>query len=61
MNVADPVALPPNCPATVAINVRDSPEFDGFSDETRVVVVLARFTTWLSTGDLLGGNEVLPL
>ena len=31
----------------------DCPEFEGFSDEASVVVVLARFTTWLTAFDVL--------
>src|ERR1700683_2944674 len=36
----------PNWPTRVAVKVTDCPEFEGFTDETSVVVVLAWFTTW---------------
>jgi hypothetical protein len=43
-----PVAVPaPGATtATVAVKVTDCPKTDGFTDEVRLVVVLALLTTW---------------
>ena len=35
---------------TVAVNVTESPEIDGFSDDCRLVWLPPRFTTWINTG-----------
>jgi hypothetical protein len=47
------VTVPLYSGATLAVNVTACPEFDGFGDETRVVVVEASLTTWLTTFDVL--------
>ena len=41
LNVTVPVGVPPNCPATVAVNVTDCVATDGFRLDARAVVVLA--------------------
>ena len=43
--VTVPVAVPLNCGATLAVKVTGCPEFDGFGEETSVVVVVASPTT----------------
>jgi hypothetical protein len=47
--------------ATVAVNVTELPCFEGFKEETTVVVVVARFTTWDSVGDVLLAETASPL
>jgi len=47
--------------ATVAVNLTDCPRVEGFREETTVVVVVARFTTWLSAADALTAEAVSPL
>ena len=53
------VTVPPGTPApgatalTVAVNVTDCPNTEGFADDTTVVVVLAAFTTCESEADVL--------
>jgi hypothetical protein len=44
LNATEPVAVPPNCPETVAVSVTDAPEAEGFSDETSAVEELALLT-----------------
>ena len=61
LRVTVPAGVPPNCGVTVAVNVTDCPVFEGFSDETSLVVVLAFLTPWLSVFEVLARNEVLPL
>lgn len=41
INFTLPAGVPLNCGSTVAVNVTDCPNFDGFSDEPTVVVVVA--------------------
>jgi hypothetical protein len=48
-----PVTVPLYCGATLAVNVTFCPEFDGFGDDTKPVVVEAWSTTWLTTFDVL--------
>ena len=57
--VTDPVAVPaPGATAeTVAVNVTDCPNADGFSDEVSAVVEPA----WLTTCGLPVSEPVLPL
>lgn len=43
VNVTVPVGMP-EADATVAVSITDSPEFDGFGDDMRVVIVVA---SWL--------------
>ena len=47
------MTVPPNCGVTLAVKVTDCPEFDGFSDEVRAVVVVALLTIWLTVFDAL--------
>lgn len=61
LNVTVPAGVPLNCGATVAVKVTDSPKVDGFTDETRPVVVLAWFTTWLTAFEVLLVKDVSPL
>ena len=56
-NVTVPVAV---VGVTVAVNVTDEPYADGFADETSVTVVLALFTIWVSTEDVLPLYLELP-
>jgi hypothetical protein len=38
---------------TVAVNLTDAPDFEGFNEETIAVVVEARFTVWANTAEVL--------
>ena len=60
LNVTVPVGVPLYCGTTVAVKVTDSPTVGGFTDETSMVVVVARFTNWCSAGDLLPAKFVSP-
>ena len=60
LNVTIPVGVPLYCGTTVAVKVTDSPTVEGFTDETSMVVVVARFTNWCSAGDLLAAKFVSP-
>jgi hypothetical protein len=60
LNVTVPVAVPPNCPETVAVKVTDWPEGEGFSDEVKVVVEPAFPTTWLTAVDVLPAKSESP-
>src|SRR5271169_1373470 len=53
LNVTLPMGVPLNCGVTLAVNVTDCPTFDGFSEETREVVVVALFTACFTIFDLL--------
>ena len=46
---------------TVAVKVTDSPEVDGFAEDTRVVVVGEGFTTWAIGGEVLVASVASPL
>jgi hypothetical protein len=50
MNVTVPVAV---VGVTVAVNVTEVPNVDGFADEASVTVVFVLFTVWVSTEDVL--------
>jgi hypothetical protein len=50
VNVTVPVAF---TGVTVVANVTDEPCADGFADEASVTVVLALFTVWVSTAEVL--------
>jgi hypothetical protein len=50
VNVTVPVAV---VGVTTAVKVTDEPYTDGFVSEPNVVVVLAGFTVWVSTEDVL--------
>jgi hypothetical protein len=60
LNVTVPVGVPLYCGTTVAVKVPDSPTVGGFTDETSMVVVVARFTNWCSGGDLLAAKFASP-
>jgi hypothetical protein len=55
LNVTVPVAVPvPGATVlTVAVNVTDCPNTEGFTDDTTAVVVLAAFTTCDNEADVL--------
>ena len=59
INVTVPVGIT-DADATVAVYVTDCPIVEGFSDEVSVTVVGARFTTWLSTEEVLPEKLALP-
>jgi len=60
LNVTVPVGVPLYCGTTVAVKVTDSPTVPGLTDETRVVVLVAWFTTWFSVGEVLAAKFVSP-
>ena len=53
LKVTVPVGTGPVAELTVAVNVTACPRVEGFRLELTRVVVAARFTTWLSTVDVL--------
>src|SRR5438309_7441 len=55
MKVTDPVGVPePGANTlTVAVNVTDCPNVEGFADEVTTVCVMARWTIWWNTPDVL--------
>ncbi len=57
VNVTVPVAVEGE---TVAVNVTDEPYVDGFADEANITVVLALFTVWVNTEDVLLLSFVSP-
>jgi len=60
LNVTVPVGVPLYCGTTVALNITRCPTVEGFGDEASVVVLVARFTTCLSGGEVLAANLVSP-
>ena len=60
LNVTVPVAVPLYCGTTVAVKVTDSPTVEGLTDETSIVLVVARFTNWYSGGEVLPAKVVSP-
>jgi hypothetical protein len=53
--------VPGELTVTVAVNVTDWPDADGFAEDASVVVVLAAFTTWDKAGeDVLVAKFVSP-
>ena len=62
MNVTVPVAVPAPgaCTVTVAVNVTDWPNFDGFADEVTDVVVSAFWTSWSRVFDVLALKLASP-
>jgi len=56
--VGDPA--PGAVTVTVAVNVTDCPNTDGFTDEVRLVLVLALLTTWLTAVLVLVLKLTLP-
>jgi len=57
INVTVPVAV---AGVTVAVNVTEEPNNDGFTDEANVVVVAVWFTVWVSVEDVLLLSLVSP-
>jgi len=57
VNVTVPVAV---VGVTVAVNFTDELYVDGFADEASVTVVLALFTTWIRSKDVLPLYFALP-
>ena len=60
-NAIEPVAVPPNCPITVAVKVTDCPETEGFSDDLKVTVELALFTVSVTAAEVLPARSESPL
>ena len=60
LNVTVPVGVPLYCGTTVAVKVTHWPTLEGFTDETRVVVLVAWFTTWFRAGEELAAKFVSP-
>jgi len=60
LNVTVPVGVPLYFGTTVAVKVTHCPTFEGFTDETRVVVLVAWFTTCFSAGESLATKFVSP-
>lgn len=58
-NVTVPVGVPDPL-LTVAVNVTDVPNDDGFSEEMTVVLVGIPLTTWFSAVDVLGSKVASP-
>jgi hypothetical protein len=60
LNVTVPVGVPLYCGTMVAAKVTDNPTVRGFTDETNIVLVVARFTNWYSGGEVLPAKVVSP-
>jgi len=60
LNFTVPSGLPPYWPATVAVNLTDSPLVDGFTDDETTIVILALVTVWVKIADLLVTSFPLP-
>jgi hypothetical protein len=58
-NVTVPVGVPDPL-LTVAVNVTDAPNDDGFSEEVTLVLVGIPLTTWLSAVEVLGSKVASP-
>jgi len=54
------VPAPGETAATVAVKVTDCPKSEGFTEDINAVVVLALFTTWLTTELVLVTKLELP-
>ena len=62
MNVTVPVSVPPTyCGVMVAVKVTERPLLEGLRLETTVVVVVAAFTVWSSTEEVLPWQFESPL
>jgi hypothetical protein len=61
MNVTVPVGAVDPLVVTVAVNVTEEPDMEGFALEAKVVVVVAAFTVWVSTADVLPAWFASPL
>ena len=59
LNVTVPAGVPP-LEVTVAVKVTDWFNFEGLRDEVTVLELLALFTVWVSTGEVLPLKFVLP-
>ena len=62
MNVTVPVGVPAPgaCTVTVAVNVTDCPNFEGFADDVTDVVVSAFWTSWSTLVDVLALKLASP-
>ena len=60
LNVIVPVGVPPYCGITVAVKVTDNPTLAGFTEETRVVMLVAWCTAWFRAREVLASNFVSP-
>ena len=60
LKVTVPLGFPPKAGVIVAVKVTVCPLFDGFGVDVSVVVVLAWFTFWLTTADVLGVKSTSP-
>ena len=60
LKVTVPVGLPPKAVVMVAVKATVWPLFDGFGVDVSAVAVLAWFTFWLTTGDVLGVKSTSP-
>ena len=58
MTIAVGLPLPGEFATTVAVNVTDLPKGEGFSEDTKLVVVLSGLTIWLRIASLV---RKLPL
>jgi len=61
LKVTVPVAVPPNCPETVAVKVTDCAVTEGLGDEVKVVDEVALPTNWLAAVDVLPAKFASPL
>jgi len=60
LNVIVPVGVPPYCGTTMAVRDTDDPTFAGFTEETRVVMLVASSTAWFRAREVLAANFVSP-
>ena len=61
LKVTVPVGVLPVVATTLAVNVTDTPNVAGFSDDVTVVVVVAALMLWVKAGDVLVASSVVPL
>ena len=60
LNVTVPVMVPVPPLVTVAVKVTDCPTLEGLGDEVNAVVVVFRFTTWLTAVEVLVSKGATP-
>ena len=61
LNCTVPVGMPaPGAALTVAVNVTDWPNIEGFKEDVTLVVVLAGFTTCETADEVLVAKFVSP-
>lgn len=60
LKVTVPVIVPVPALVTVAVKVTACPTFEGLSDEVNAVVVVFRFTTWLTAVEVLVSKGATP-